>query len=212
MNLDLVIPKDFTEYFIFVIRSLRTQELLAMHGHFIPFEGEGKEILEYLEKEFRVESETWPSGQYAFNQDAALWAAKMIYNASQLLINRSEVYSEVVEHISNYKGEININTVLSIDLTLRFLPSIIEKLKQIDLDDLLITDLEAIGRHWHYSYMSSVTDEAGIDFSWVERDALMLQLYAEKLSIVNNSILMKTQFIDTYMKATLGLYKNQLIK
>ena len=48
-----------------------------------------------------------------FNKDAALWAAKTIYIAAQLMLYRENKSVELAKLLPDYNGEINASSILS---------------------------------------------------------------------------------------------------
>ena len=206
------IPNEISEYFLFVIKSLRQDELLAMHGHFIPLEKRNLTVIDYLRSEFETQSIAFPNIELEFDEHAAYWAAELIYNSSQLLLNREDIVESVIHHLKDYVGQKSRSAIISADLCLRFLPDIIEKLVEIDPEDPLIEQLNRIGNEWHYSMIPICKSVDEIDFSILESDRWLLQIYAERVAIFQNNVLMKVPIIDQYYTEELGIHKSQLIK
>ena len=184
---------------------------MAIHGHFVPYDGDGLEVIDYLRQEFSNEVLTFPNGDYKYISEAALWGANIIYNASQLMINREGVVDDIRQYLNPYAGELNRDCILSAVLMLRFLPDIIEKLVEIDLEDPLIKQLESIGKVWHYSNIPIIKNTDGLDFSMLENDKIMLQLYSEKAARFGNQVILKHGEVEKYLIENLGIYKDQLI-
>ncbi len=206
------IPATISDYFLFVIKSLRQDEVLAMHGHFVPLEGKDTSVVEYLKEEFKNQLIAYPKTEIEFDEEAAYWAAELIYNSSQLLLNREDIIDAVSQHLNSYEGTITKSSIISADLCLRFLPDIIEQLIEIDNEDPLIEKLTSIGLEWHYSMISNCKKVDNIDFTILESDRWLLQIYAERVAVFQNKVLMKVPIIDKYYSDELGIYKNQLLK
>jgi len=76
-------------YFLKMIQYLRENEEVMLYGELIDFlEIEIKEVREYLENQFAEESLDYPYQPPDFDQNAAIWGAKTIFLASQLLLYR----------------------------------------------------------------------------------------------------------------------------
>ena len=205
------IPDEISNYFLFVIKSLRQDEMLAMHGHFVPLDGRNTAVISYLKTEFENQRVAFPAIEMQFDEDAAYWAAELIYNCSQLLLNREDIVEVVSHHLKEYEGQKSRSAIISADLCLRFLPDIIEQLVEIDNEDPLIEKLTDIGREWHYSMISICKSSDQLDFSFLETDRWLLQIYAERVAIFQNKVLMQVPIIDQYYSEVLGIHKTQLI-
>jgi len=205
------LTKNYSDFLFHLVKNLRENEILAIHGHFIPFRDLSDELIEYLEFEFIRETLEYPFGEYLFDIEAAKWATKIIYNASQLLVNREDSFEQIQEHIKPYKGAITINAILSADIILRFLPTIYEKLVEIDIEDPLIESLEKIGNVWHYSFLPILKTIDVLDFAILEDNPLFLQIYAEKAVSIDNKIILEAPIIEEYISSLVGIHKAQLL-
>ena len=206
------IPEDISDYFLFVIKSLREDELLVMHGHFVPLKERDVAVINYLESEFEKQRIAFSDIELKFDENVAYWAAELIYNSSQLLLNREDIVESLALHLKDYVGQKSRSSIISADLCLRFLPNIIEKLIEMDIEDPLIEKLNLIGREWHYSMISICKSLDQLDFSIWESDRWLLQIYAERAAKFQNKVLMLLPIIDQYYSEELGIYKKQLIK
>ncbi len=205
------IPQKKSDYFLYVLQSLRADEMVALYGEFIPVKNEDDRINAFLKLQFLKEQKEYPNGNFSFDQQAAYWAAKLIFYSSQLMLNREGDVEEITKNIEDFEETVNLNRSLSADLTLRFLPKIIEQLQEIDIDDPLIELLNKIIHKWHYSGISFMKDAEKLDFKPLETDALFLQMYAERVVLLNNKILMKVELIDEFLARELGDYIDELV-
>jgi len=139
-------------YFLNTICHLRNHEEMLIYDRFIsltPKEEQG--VGDFLREEYILESLNYPYNPPVFEQEAAIWAARVVFNASQLLLSREKGEQDMALLLSVYGGVITAAAVLSADICLRFLPDVIGKAKEIDPDDPLVLLLEDILRKWHYS-------------------------------------------------------------
>ncbi|MDF1695564.1 MAG: hypothetical protein P1U56_07015 [Saprospiraceae bacterium] len=206
------IPTSISEYFLFFIQSLRKNELLAMHGHFVPLSVKDETVIQFLHIEFEEQKIALPETDIKFDKEAAYWAATFVYNCAQLMLNRSDVLEKISQYLKQYDGEVNQSSIISADLCLRFLPDIIEKLIEIDQDDPIISQLLTIGNAWPYSMIPICKKEDEFDLTLFVEDQWLLQIFSERVAKFHNTVLMKVPAIENYYKAELGIYKNQLLK
>lgn len=143
---------NVTSYFYDSIELLRTKRDIIIHSSFVQIsEDDEQYVTSFLENEFQKERCNFPGELPEFNANAAIWGAKTIFIAAQLLMLRDIPEKEFDLLLPMYSGEINESTVLSCDLCLRFLPEIIEQAQDIDTYDELIQRLEKLLSDWTYS-------------------------------------------------------------
>jgi len=195
--------------FFQMISNLRQHESVLLAGKMKPISiEEENEVAEFLAKEYQTESLEYPFISPEFNVDAALWAAKTIYIASNLMLYREQKETEIEELLQVYPKEINASAILSADLTLRFLPLIITNLKLIDLDDKLIKLLENQLQQWHYSAIEFNLDYEVIDFQSVKKNKCLHQLYCNRIMHFKNITLAKHPAFNDTINANMGLFAN----
>ena len=112
---------------------------------------EEEAVGDFLRKEYEMESVGFPGNPPAFGQAAAVWAARIVYDASQLLLFRAQNEKDLGQLLADYPATIDAAAILSADLCLRCLPDVIAKAREINPDDGLVPVLEDILVKWHYS-------------------------------------------------------------
>jgi hypothetical protein len=146
-------------YFLSTICHLRAQEEMLIYDRFASIKTkEEKAVEEFLREEYAKEALNYPDTPPSFEPEAAVWAAKIVFNASQLLLSREQEEKDIVKLLSDHAGEIGSAAILSADLCLRCLPDVISKAREINPDDLLIRLLEKILQVWHYSGIGFVKE------------------------------------------------------
>lgn len=110
-----------------------------------------EDLAVFLEDEYHTECLDYPYTSSGFNKNAAIWAAKILYFATQFLAHRNDEPKNIQKYFPSYEGDINPSTLLSADITLRFLPFVINELKAIDFDDWLINILLELITPFAYS-------------------------------------------------------------
>lgn len=129
--------------FLDTIYHLRTIEQIILTDKLITIsKGEENDTVSFLENEYERETLEYPGIASKFNSDAALWAAKTVYLAAQLLLHREHKISDLDLFLPDFNGIQEESAILSADLCLRFLPQILAEMKRIDADDVVIPILE----------------------------------------------------------------------
>lgn len=202
-----------TGNFLRMLRQLRLYEEVVLYAN-VPdiSEREEKEALGFLKSEYDREVKEYPPGAPEFNPSAAVWSAKMIYRSAQLLLYREQKEVQLESMFPAYSGEENLSAILSADLTLRFLPSILEKLHEIDPEDALFPILEKFASEWDYSAIGSRVESTLPDFELAGKTPLLMKLYIDRIIAVNDQRLASNPMINREIRSALGLYTNELWK
>lgn len=170
-----------TNLFLKMLLNLRQEGVMLYDNLLTIQEAEEREVVYFLELEYQEEKTNYPHQAPDFHPKAALWSAKTVYFAAQLILYRENQPEELKALLPYFDGIIDAEAMLSADLCLRFLPSIISKLKIIDPEDALIEVLETHLITWHYSAIGHALDWSTIDFNNIEKNACLYQLYVDRI-------------------------------
>lgn len=172
-----------SNHFLSTIQHLRTHEEIMLYGQLLDISAEELEQTgHYLKQEYEQETISYPHTPPKFTAQAAVWAARLVFNAAQLVLYREQKTQELASLLSDYASDIDASAILSADLTLRFLPAILQQLKAIDPEDVLIETLEKQLHVWHYSGLSYVQETTVTeDFKIINDDPCLLQLYLDRI-------------------------------
>ncbi len=152
-------------YFYKVIHNLRQYEEVMLYANVLTFNKEEEEkVMAFLAQEYEVESLNYAINAPSFNAEAALWAAKTVYLAAQLILYRQNKEHDLANMFPNYHLEIDSSAIVSVDLCLRFLPDMLLQLNIIDNEDVLIEILETILVNWPYSSIKHTMTNKALNF------------------------------------------------
>jgi hypothetical protein len=202
-----------TNLFLKMIKHLRREEEVVLFGNVISINRqEGNQAADFLISEFQAESLEYPHTPPSFNTDAALWAAKTVYRAAQLMLYRENKIVEVEDLLPSYDAAIDPSAILSADLYLRFIPDIISHLKLIDPEDPLIKILEQQLIIWHYSGVGYPLNIDELNINNAYSQSCLLQLYANRI-IANRRLPLATHpFFINAVSASLGMFASEIWK
>lgn len=165
-----------------MIKNLREHEEIMLYGNILNInEKDASLVVEFLEKEYQLETLEYPYKVPEFDQKAALWAAQTVYIAAQLMLYRENKDSDIELLLPDYTGECNASAILSSDLCLRFVPNILSQLKLIDSEDIMIQVLEHKLNRWHYSGINYPLAIDILDFKDIFKDICIEQLYINRI-------------------------------
>lgn len=197
-------------YFFKMISHLRHTEDIMLYGNILRVGvNEEKEAILFLEKEYAIEALDYPYEAPPFDEGAALWAAKTVYVAAQLILYRENKNEDLVSLLPDFTGEKDAKAQLSADLCLRFLPNMVIQLKVIDSDDELIEVLENILKQWHYSAINYPLQTDTLDHHYILENACLKQLYVNRIVEYKK---IKPAMLPAYrelIKANMGIYTKE---
>ena len=190
-------------------QHLRYYEEVMLYGNLLHVSDEdGAVAVAYLESEYMNEALEYPFEAPRFDAEAALWAAKILYTATQLLLYREHKEKDLESLLPEFKGEINASAMLSADITLRFLPPVITQLKGIDPEDKLIEILSEHLVTWHYSGIAFPLLTAQLRFNVVDSNQCLQQLYVNRVLETKKTELAKHPTLAASVRASLSIFSN----
>lgn len=194
-------------YFLNMVQHLRQHEEVMLFGNILHInDTDADETVAYLQEQYLTESLEYPYTAPPFDAAAALWAAKTMNMAAQLLLYRENKPDDLAGLFPAFDREMTGASVLSADLCLRFLPDALRELKIIDSLDPLILILENILQQWHYSGIHYPLDLGKINFEAGLSDPCMRQLYLDRIIHYKNMGLAQHGLFRNHISAALGLY------
>lgn len=191
---------------IFLLRKEECITLFSSLQQISPQEEE--EAGDYFETEFEKERLEFLSDQLICNKLAAVWAAKILYHSAQLYLIRENTEKNIENLIPAFKGSRDISSILSADLSLRFLPQIIVALNSVDPEDPLIAMLEEILAQFHYSGIGYDLDLKNVNWQEELKDKTYRKLYLERIVEKKDYKLAEIPFINKLITAEFGIHKD----
>lgn len=204
----VAMPDEKKIPFLETIYHLRTIEQIILYDRMLTIpENEVKEVGEFLRDEYERECLEYPFNPPEFDAHAAIWGAKTVYFAAQLLLNRTDTAKDLGMLLPYYGKEITPAAMLAADLCMRFLPVVVREMKNIDPDDLAIPRLQQNLNVFHYSNIGGehVADE--YDFT-LFRDDCLRQLYQNRIVARKDKKLAQLPEIRPLLLADFGDYKS----
>lgn len=199
-----------TSSFLDTLFLLRKEECITIFSNIQTIsKKEEQDAADYFESEFEKERLEFLSDQLACDKETAVWAAKVFYHAAQLYLIRENTAKDLDQLIPECKGTRNISSLLSADLSLRFLPQVITALQNVDPNDPLIGRLENILLQFHYSGVEYDLDLEKINWEEELKDRTYRKLYLERIVEKKAYRLAEIPYINQLLMAEFGLHKNE---
>lgn len=169
---------------------------------------EEEDAADYFGSEFEKERLEFLSDQINCNHEAAVWAAKVLYHSAQLYLIRKDTAKDLEKLIPQFKGKRDTSSILSADLSLRFLPQIISALQNADPEDPLVKMLENILTQFHYSGIGWDLDLENINWEEELKDKTYRKLYLERIVEKKSYRLAEIPYINQLLMAEFAMYKD----
>lgn len=169
---------------------------------------EEQDAADYFESEFEKERLEFLSDQINCDHKMTVWAAKVLYHSAQLYLIRENTAKDLKKLIPSFKGVRDISSILSADLSLRFLPQVITVLQNTDPEDPLIKLLENILHQFHYSGVGFDLDLEKINWEEELKDRTYRKLYLERIVEKKAYKLAEIPYINQLLMAEFGIYKD----
>lgn len=171
-------------------------------------EKEEKEAEDFFESEFEKERLDFLSDKIPLSKEAAIWAAKVLYHSAQLYLIRKDTAKDLEKLIPQYQAEINTSAILSADLSLRFLPQLLDALQIADSTDPLVKILENILQQFHYSGIGLDLNLENINWEEELKNKTYRKLYLERIVEKKAYKLAEIPYINQLLIAEFGMYKD----
>lgn len=199
--------------FLDTIYYLRNEEALLLHSRLAPGSAEEEALVgDFLDLEYANECLDYPGTAPDYDKAAALWGARTLYVAAQLLLYREHRNDELPALLPPYQGPLTPGAVLSADLCLRFLPDVLQQVKQIDVNDSLAVLLEKHLVQWHYSGVGYPLDEGQLNMHMVSSNVCLQLLYVNRIIHRKHRKLALLPVLQPLVKAAMGHYSSDFWK
>ncbi|WP_223558370.1 hypothetical protein [Chryseobacterium lathyri] len=169
---------------------------------------EEQEAGDYFETEFEKERLEFLSTEIHCHKEAAVWAAKVLYYSAQLYLIRENTAKDLDKLIPKLKITPDTSSILSADLSLRFLPQIITLMQTADPHDPLVKILEDILTQFHYSGIGYHLNLEKVNWEKELKDKIYRKLYLERIVEKKAYALAEIPYINQLLLSDFGLYKD----
>ncbi len=110
-----------------------------------------RESWRILREAYEREAANFPGEAPVFSEKAALWAAKYLFNAAQIVLIREIEDREIPGMLFPFDGKKGHSEIFSADLCLRHIPVILNFARGLAPEDPLIVHLKSTAGEWAYS-------------------------------------------------------------
>jgi hypothetical protein len=156
------------------------------------------EYYEHLQQEL---TDTVPD----FHAIAAVWAAGFLYRSVQLVMLRDLNEAVVNSLLTPYDGSVSPETILSVDLSFRYLPNLMGLAKGLAPEDVLVKRLQEAAIHWPFSSVGMKV-EGAMDIDVIMQNACLRRAYVDRIIEARDIKRCNNVQINEYIQEALGDY------
>ena len=196
-----------------MVDNLLHTNTLVLYGRIDEVTAEQEEgVVQLLASHYTKASIDYPGTPPQFEKEAAAWSSKILFYAAQLVMYREHSGESLGVFFPKYEYPRTAATILTADLSLRYLPSILKYLEQIDIEDALIPILKSILSEWQYSGLLSHLDFEVKDLELILADNCLSKLYVNRLVECKKIKVGQHEKIRPLVLSALGNYQNEFWK
>ena len=149
-----------------------------------------------------------PGEAPAIDPHAARWSLVSLYLAASLVIHRDVNATEIDQllrkpQLDHTKPEVHY----SVDLTMRFLPSLMQFAKSASSDDPLVKRLQQWARDWPLSSVG-MKDVGAVDIAHLRTSKTLMRLYVDRIFHTEDTSRLADPHVQAAAAAVLGNYQN----
>ncbi|TVT41825.1 hypothetical protein FNT36_10405 [Hymenobacter setariae] len=191
------------------------QDLLAtgsitVSGQPVPFETADLEATEKLLREYYAEDRLdLPHAAPAFEAAAALWAVQYLYYTAVLAVVRELDEAAIARHLPEFEGEVTPAASYSADLSLRYLPDLLQLAKGLAPADTLVVRLRHTARQWPLSFVGHEPADDATEATLLAHPALR-GAYVDRIIGAQDRQRASQPHLAPLVQAALGAYSAQL--
>ncbi len=190
------------------IQQLLSQGTVSVQSGIIAFEpADETATIKILQHYYSEDILEMPETAPAFNEAAALWAAKYFYTAVQLTVLRDEGETVVNEKLQPFTEAITADVIYSADLILRYLPALLQLAKGLSPADILVKVLEQTAGEWPFC-------SAGIETATVKNEDIIFThpslaiTYTDRLIAAKDIKRISGKELQEHILSAAGLHLN----
>jgi hypothetical protein len=163
------------------IQDIFQQGKVVVDGIVSPFTEEDiqrsiQHLHEYYQRQQQELTGTIPD----FHAGAAIWAAGFLYRSIQLVMLRDLGEDAVNGLLTPYDGGVTPETILSVDLSFRYLPNLMGLAKGLAPEDVLVKRLQEAAIRWPFSSVGMKV-EGEMDIDVIMNNACLRRVYIDRI-------------------------------
>jgi hypothetical protein len=192
------------------IQDIIQQGKVIVDGQVIPFTNEDIQLAtELLHEQYNRQARELTGMVPAFHPEAAAWAAHFLYRAVQLVMLRDLGEEAVNGLLTPFQGPVSPETILSADISFRYLPNLLGLAKGLAPEDVLVKRLQEAAAQWPFSSVGMKV-EGTIDVEVIMGDSCLRSAYIDRIIAARDGKRCNSILANEHIKEALGDYATVL--
>jgi hypothetical protein len=192
------------------LQDLLTTGSITLASQPAPFEAADLAAASTLLQDYHAEDcLDLPHTAPAFEAAAALWAAQYLYHAAVLAVVRELDEQAIATYLPAYKGEATPAAHYSADLSLRYLPDLLQLARGLAPADALVARLRRTAGQWPLSFVGHEPADADAEAILLAHPALR-GAYLDRIIAAHDRARAGQPHLAPLVQATLGAHGAQL--
>jgi hypothetical protein len=192
--------------FVQFIQDLIQHGKVIVDGQVIPFTNEDiQQATELLHEQYNRQALELTGMVPAFHPEAAVWAAHFLYRSVQLVMLRDLDEEAVNRLLTPFQGPVSPETILSIDISFRYLPNLLGLAKGLAPEDVLVKRLQEVAAQWPFSSVGMQVAE-DTDIEVIMGNTCLRSAYIDRIIAARDSKRCNNILVNEHIKEALGDY------
>lgn len=188
------------------IQDIIQQGKVIVDGKITPFSEEDIQLAtQRLQAYYDHQQQELTATVPAFHATAAVWAACFLYRAVQLVMLRDLGEEAVNSLLTPFDGEISPETILSVDLSFRYLPNLMGLAKGLAPEDVLVKRMEQAAILWPFSSVGMKV-EGDMHIEVIMNNTCLRRTYIDRIIEARDSKRCNNLQVKEYIQEALGDY------
>ena len=192
------------------LQDLLTTGSITLSGQPAAFDATDLEAAEELLTSYHAEDcLDLPHTAPAFEAPAGLWAAQHLYHAAVLAVVCELDEAAIATHLPAYEGALTPAAHYSADLSLRYLPDLLQLARGLAPAAALVARLQHTARQWPLSFVGHEPADAEAEAILLAHPALR-GAYVDRIIGAHDRVRAGQPHLAPLVQAALGAYSAQL--
>jgi hypothetical protein len=188
------------------IQDIFQRGKVVVAGQVVPFtEEDAQQTIQCLHEQYNYQAQELTGPIPAFQPEAAIWAAGFLYRAVQLTMLRDLGEEAVNGLLTPFNGPVSPETILSVDISFRYLPNLLGLAKGLAPEDVLVKRLQQAAMQWPFSSVGIKVDGV-MDLDAIMNYPCLRRTYIDRIIEARDSKRSNHVQVNEYIKEALGDY------
>ncbi|HEX6428476.1 MAG TPA: hypothetical protein VF008_12355 [Niastella sp.] len=186
------------------IQDIIQQGKVIVEGQVIPFTNEDiQQATEHLHEQYNRHVQELTGMAPAFHPEAAVWATNFLYRAVQLVMLRDLGEEAVNGLLTPFNGSVSPETILSVDISFRYLPNLLGLAKGLAPEDVLVKRLQEVAVQWPFSSVGMKV-EGVMDIEVIMSNTCLRNAYIDRIIETRDRKRCNNILVNEHIKEALG--------